>query len=76
MSRTSGPESDIYFNHKIKIKSRNQKIIDSEENLMTNVLKGVFGNTRRIRILEELVENWSDFLTIEEIARIAEIGFI
>ena len=39
---------------------------------MANVLREVFGNTKRISILEEMVENWGEFLTIEEIARIAE----
>ncbi len=39
---------------------------------MTNVLREVFGNTKRISILEEMVENWGEFLTIDEIARIAE----
>lgn len=39
---------------------------------MTFILKDIFGDTKRIRILEELVENWGEFLTIEEIARIAE----
>lgn len=39
---------------------------------MANVLREVFGNTKRISILEEMVENWGEFLTIERIARIAE----
>jgi predicted DNA-binding transcriptional regulator YafY len=39
---------------------------------MANVLRDVFGNTKRISILEEMVENWGEFLTIEEIARMAE----
>lgn len=39
---------------------------------MTFILKDIFGDTKKIRILEELVENWGEFLTIEEIARIAE----
>nr|WP_319372369.1 winged helix-turn-helix domain-containing protein [uncultured Methanobacterium sp.] len=39
---------------------------------MANVLREVFGNTKRISILEEMVENWGEFLTIEEIARISE----
>ncbi len=39
---------------------------------MGNVLKEIFGDTKRINILEELVENWGEFLTIEEIARIAK----
>ncbi|MEW6010408.1 MAG: winged helix-turn-helix domain-containing protein [Euryarchaeota archaeon] len=38
---------------------------------MTSVLKGIFGDTKRISILEELVENWGEFLTIDEIARIS-----
>ncbi|GAB6056132.1 hypothetical protein JCM15415_14480 [Methanobacterium movens] len=33
---------------------------------MTSVLKGIFGDTKRISILEELVENWGEFLTIDE----------
>ena len=39
---------------------------------MANVLREVFGNTKRISILEEMVENWGEFLTIDEIARISE----
>ncbi|MDD3753834.1 MAG: winged helix-turn-helix domain-containing protein [Methanobacterium sp.] len=38
---------------------------------MTNVLKDVFGDTKRISILEELVERWGEFLTISELARIS-----
>jgi DNA-binding transcriptional ArsR family regulator len=41
---------------------------------MGQVLKEIFGDTKRIRILEELVENWGEFLTVEEIERIAEIS--
>jgi DNA-binding transcriptional ArsR family regulator len=39
---------------------------------MGQVLKEIFGDTKRINILEELVENWGEWLTVEEIARIAE----
>ncbi len=39
---------------------------------MGKVLKEIFGDTKRISILEELVENWGEFLTIDEIARISE----
>ena len=39
---------------------------------MAEVLKEIFGETKRISILEELVENWGEFLTIEEIAIMSE----
>jgi len=39
---------------------------------MATLLKEIFGDTKRIGILEELVENWGEFLTIEEIARMAD----
>lgn len=39
---------------------------------MPNVLKEIFGDTKRISILEELIENWGEYLTIDEIARIAK----
>jgi DNA-binding transcriptional ArsR family regulator len=40
--------------------------------ILANVLKEVFGDTKRISILEELVERWGEFLTVSEIARMAE----
>ena len=46
--------------------------IPVEEIPMANVLRDVFGSTKRISILEEMVENWGEFLTIDEIARIAK----
>ena len=39
---------------------------------MAMVLKEIFGDTKRISILEELIENWGEYLTIEEIARMAD----
>ncbi|MGP8024534.1 MAG: winged helix-turn-helix domain-containing protein [Methanobacterium sp.] len=39
---------------------------------MGQILKEIFGDTKRIRILEELIENWGEFLTVDEIGRIAE----
>lgn len=39
---------------------------------MSTVLKEIFGDSKRISILEELVENWGEYLTIEEIARMAD----
>jgi DNA-binding transcriptional ArsR family regulator len=39
---------------------------------MVQILKEIFGDTKRIRILEELIENWGEFLTVDEIGRIAE----
>mgnify|MGYP000851671038 CR=1 FL=1 len=39
---------------------------------MADVLKEIFGDTKRISILEELVERWGEFLTVQEIARMAD----
>ncbi len=39
---------------------------------LTHILKDIFGDTKRIRVLEELIENWGQFISIDEIARIAQ----
>ena len=41
---------------------------------MADVLKEIFGDTKRISILEELVERWGEFLTVQEIARMADVS--
>lgn len=39
---------------------------------MNYILKDIFGDTKRIRIIEELIENWGEFLSIEELSRMAQ----
>ena len=38
---------------------------------MAHVLKEIFGDTKRISILEELVERWGEFLKASEIVRMS-----
>lgn len=38
------------------------------------VLKDIFGDTGRVRILEELAERWEEYLTVSEIARMADVS--
>jgi len=38
---------------------------------MATILKDVFGNTKRVNILEKLIDNWGELLTIDEISRMA-----
>lgn len=38
---------------------------------VAEVLKEIFGDTKRVSILEELVESWGEYLTISEISRMA-----
>jgi len=48
-----------------------QRIIQWGDN-MTTILKDIFGNTKRINILEKLIDNWGELLTIDEISRMAD----
>lgn len=38
------------------------------------ILKELFGNTSRIKILEELLSKWGEFLSVEEISRMSDIS--
>ena len=38
------------------------------------LLKDIFGDTGRVRILEELAERWEEYLTVSEIARMADVS--
>ena len=38
------------------------------------ILEDIFGNTVRIRILEEMLAKWGIFLSVEEIARMADVS--
>jgi DNA-binding Lrp family transcriptional regulator len=38
------------------------------------IFNELFGNTARIKILEELLSNWDFFLTVEEIARMSGLS--
>ena len=38
------------------------------------LLKDLFGDTARIKILEELISNWDLFLSVDEIARMADVS--
>lgn len=38
------------------------------------LLKELFGDTARIKILEELISNWDLFLTVDEIARMSDVS--
>ena len=38
------------------------------------ILEELFGNTARIKILEELVSKWGEFLSIEEIATMSGVS--
>ena len=38
------------------------------------LLRELFGDSARIKILEELVSNWDFFLTVEEIARMSDVS--
>lgn len=38
------------------------------------VLKELFGDTGRVRILEELTERWGEYLSIKELARMTDIS--
>ena len=37
-------------------------------------LKELFGETDRIKILEELISNWDFFLSVDEIARMSDVS--
>lgn len=39
---------------------------------MTCVLREIFGDTNRVSILEELLENWGHYLKVPEIARMID----
>lgn len=41
---------------------------------MTYILKEIFGDTKRISILEELIERWGEFLKASEIARMSDVS--
>ena len=38
------------------------------------VLKEIFGDGARIKLLEELISNWGELLTAEELSRMAEVS--
>lgn len=38
------------------------------------VLKEIFGNGVRIKLLEELIDNWGEWLTVEELSRMADVS--
>lgn len=38
------------------------------------ILKDIFGDTKRVRILEELVERWGEYLSVSEIARMTDVS--
>ncbi len=38
------------------------------------ILEDLFGNTTRIKILEELLSKWGEFLSVEEISRMADVS--
>ena len=38
------------------------------------ILRELFGDSARIKILEELVANWDFFLSVEEIARMSDVS--
>lgn len=38
------------------------------------ILKDIFGDTKRVRILEELAERWGEYLSVAEIARMADVS--
>lgn len=38
------------------------------------LLKELFGNTARIKIIEELISKWGIFLSVEEISRMADVS--
>ena len=38
------------------------------------LLKDLFGDTARIKILEEIISNWDLFLSVDEIARMADVS--
>ena len=38
------------------------------------ILRELFGDSARIKILEELVSNWDFFLTVEEISRMSDVS--
>ncbi len=37
------------------------------------ILKEIFGDTKRVRILEELAERWGEYLSVPEIARMTDV---
>lgn len=38
------------------------------------VLKEIFGDGARIKLLEELIDNWGELLTAEELSRMADVS--
>lgn len=38
------------------------------------ILEDLFGNTTRIKILEELLSKWGEYLSVEEISRMADVS--
>lgn len=36
------------------------------------ILNNIFGNSSRIQLLEELCENWGDYLSLEELSRMTD----
>lgn len=38
------------------------------------VLKEIFGDGARIKLLEELIDNWGEWLTVEELSRMANVS--
>jgi DNA-binding transcriptional ArsR family regulator len=40
---------------------------------MSILLKDIFGDTSRVRILEELVENWGEYLSVAELSRMSDV---
>ncbi len=44
------------------------------EKMSSYILKDIFGDTSRVRIIEELSERWSQFLSVSEIARMTDVS--
>lgn len=41
---------------------------------MSYILKEIFGDTKRVRILEELIERAGEFLSVSEISRMSDVS--
>jgi DNA-binding transcriptional ArsR family regulator len=45
-----------------------------KKGLMNMILAELFGNTSRIKILEELIDHWGEYLKVNELARMADLS--
>ena len=41
---------------------------------MSYILKEIFGDTKRVRILEELIEHAGEFLSVSEISKMSDVS--